>query len=91
MPDTIIAMIGVVPLCRVTGMASNLFDSVHHVFQRCVQTEPHNHVVFALWALHAHVYRKFEYTPRLSLQSPTPDAGKTTVLRILRHLTPRPC
>jgi hypothetical protein len=71
-------------------MANNLFDSVHHIFQRYVQTEPHNHVVFALWALHTHVYRQFDTTPRLSLQSPTPNTGKTTVLRILRQLTSRP-
>jgi hypothetical protein len=71
-------------------MAANLFDAAHHCFQRYVVAEPHDHVVFALWALHAHVYQQFEYTPRLALQSPVPHAGKTTVLRVLRALVPDP-
>jgi hypothetical protein len=69
-------------------MGKNLFDDVHFSFQQYVAAEPHHHVTFALWALHTHAYQKFEYTPRLALQSPAPNSGKTTVLRVLRLLTP---
>jgi hypothetical protein len=71
-------------------MPNNLFDAAHRSFQQYVAAEPHHHMVFALWALHAHVYQKFEYTPRLALLSPVPHSGKTTVLRVLRTLVPGP-
>jgi hypothetical protein len=68
----------------------NLFDTAHRCFERYVSAEPHHHVAFALWALHAHLYHRFEYTPRLALLSPTPNAGRTTVLRVLKELVPKP-
>jgi hypothetical protein len=71
-------------------MGDNLFDAVHRSFQQHVAAEPHHHVACALWALHTHVYQKFEYTPRLSLQSPTPESGKSEVLKLLSLLTPSP-
>lgn len=42
----------------------------------------------ALWVLHAHVYRSFESTPRLALNSTEPHSGKTRVLEVLERLAP---
>ena len=67
---------------------ANLFDITLSVFKKYIDTEPHNHVACALWALHTHVHQKFEHTPRLSLQSPTLESGKTEILKLLRFITP---
>jgi hypothetical protein len=67
----------------------NLFDMTLETFKKHIDTEPHYQVAMTLWALHTHVYHKFEYTPRLSLQSPTPESGKSEVLKVLRFITPK--
>ena len=45
-------------------------------------------VVLSTWVLHTWVYRSFHVTPYLSIQSPTPQCGKTTCLRLLHLLSP---
>ena len=67
---------------------ANLFDITLRAFKKHIDAEHHHHVTFALWALHSHVYSKFEYTPRLSIQSPTPESGKSEVLKVLRFICP---
>lgn len=42
-----------------------------------------------LWTLHAHVFRAFDSTPRLSIRSSEPGSGKSRVLEIVQHLTPK--
>jgi putative DNA primase/helicase len=44
----------------------------------------------ALWVLHTHALDAFGISPRLAITSPRPGCGKTTLLDILQHLTPRP-
>lgn len=67
-----------------------LLDQVGATFDR--------HVVFpsqeardaaCLWVLHAHVYEAFDTTPRLSVRSTQPGSGKSVVLEIVEHLSPR--
>ncbi|WP_377828848.1 hypothetical protein ACFKHW_38115 [Bradyrhizobium lupini] len=63
---------------------------VLHLLEEYVALQPHHYVAVALWVLHTHVYGTFQVTPRLTLRSPTADAGKTTLLDILARLTARP-
>jgi putative DNA primase/helicase len=44
----------------------------------------------ALWAVHTHALDAFGITPRLSITSPRPQCGKTTLLDILYRLVVRP-
>jgi hypothetical protein len=79
-----------VPAKKQGAPITNLFDTVHNCFKRYVAIEPHNHIAFALWALYAHVYDKFEYTPRLALLSPVQEVGKSKTFGVLRLLVPKP-
>ena len=45
--------------------------------------------VLALWAVHAHAFEAFYYTPRLAITAPEKQCGKTVVLDVLECLTPR--
>ena len=45
--------------------------------------------VLALWAVHAHTFEAFYYTPRLAITAPEKQCGKTVVLDVLESLTPR--
>ena len=44
----------------------------------------------ALWVLHCHCLEATDYTPRLRLTSPMRRCGKSTALRVLSKLVPRP-
>jgi hypothetical protein len=63
---------------------------VHFMLEQYVVLQPHQYLAVALWALHTHVYNRFMVTPRLALQSPVADCGKTTLLDVLSRLTARP-
>jgi hypothetical protein len=60
------------------------------MLEQHVVLQPHQYLAVALWALHTHVYDCFMVTPRLALQSPVADCGKTTLLDVLSRLTARP-
>ena len=45
--------------------------------------------VLALWAVHAHAFEAFYFTPRLAITTPEKQCGKTVVLDVLESLTPR--
>jgi putative DNA primase/helicase len=45
---------------------------------------------FALWAVYTHCFDAFDTSVMLAFLSPTPEAGKTRCLGILRALTPKP-
>jgi hypothetical protein len=64
----------------------NPLEQVVGVFARYVDAKPHYLVGIALWALHTHVYRQYEKSPRLSILSPVPNCGKSTVLNILNAM-----
>ncbi|MBA2408337.1 MAG: DUF3631 domain-containing protein [Gammaproteobacteria bacterium] len=40
----------------------------------------------ALWTVHTHVYTAFEYTPRLNVNGPDKNCGKTLLLDVLKTL-----
>lgn len=72
-------------------MTRDALDKVQQVLDTYVafpSEEARDAVV--LWTLHAHVYKRFETTPRLALLSNEPGSGKSRVLELLEHLTPDP-
>ena len=44
----------------------------------------------ALWVMHVHCLEATDYTPRLRITSPMRRCGKSTLLRVLSNLVPRP-
>ena len=63
-------------------------ELLHRVLQQWIDVEPHEYVGIALWILHAHVFDRFEVTPRLALLSPVRGCGKTNALKLFEKLTP---
>jgi hypothetical protein len=47
-------------------------------------------VLLSLWVIHTHLVSQLRTTPRLHLDSPLPESGKTTVLEHLQRLCHRP-
>jgi putative DNA primase/helicase len=46
-------------------------------------------VAVALWIIRAHAHDCFDVNPRIAFLSPEKRCGKTTILELLAHLTPR--
>jgi hypothetical protein len=65
-------------------------DLVHALAQDYLALNQHEYVALALWAVHTHVYDRFEHTPRLALTSPVRGCGKSTALNVLSRLVARP-
>jgi hypothetical protein len=45
--------------------------------------------LLTLWAVHTHLVEETYYTPRLQIDSPVPESGKTTVIEHLERLCRR--
>jgi hypothetical protein len=58
--------------------------------QRHVILSDHAVLGAALWVLHAHAHDAAFHSPRLTLTSPTMRCGKSTMLRTIGRLIPRP-
>jgi putative DNA primase/helicase len=58
--------------------------------QRYVIVSAHAALGAALWVLHAHAHDAAFHSPRLTLTSPTMRCGKSTMLRTIGRLVPRP-
>ena len=67
-----------------------LLTDIAKLIDRYLYLPEHGSTLMALWALHAWVPGAGLLSPRLALISPEPQAGKTTALRVLAALTPRP-
>jgi len=70
--------------------ASTLITELVEIVHRYVQVKPEAAIAITLWVLHAHCIEAAHCSPRLAIVSPTKRCGKTTLLRILGALTPRP-
>jgi hypothetical protein len=69
----------------------DILSLVVHILKRHLHfVSEWQYVVIALWIVHTHVYRQFSITPRLVLESPVRDCGKTTLLRIVGRLGAKP-
>jgi putative DNA primase/helicase len=58
--------------------------------RRFVIVSEHAALGAALWVLHAHAHEAAFHSPRLTLTSPTMRCGKSTMLRTIGRLIPRP-
>jgi putative DNA primase/helicase len=71
----------------VDGVA--LLDELAAAIKRHVGVPTRGEDAIALWNLHAHCIDAADITPRLSITSPTPECGKTTLLQLVGDLVPR--
>jgi hypothetical protein len=74
---------------RIDG--AELLTDVHDWLGRFIVTTTDNDLdLLALWAAHTHLVEETFTTPRLQIDSPIPECGKTTVLEHLHRLCRRP-
>jgi hypothetical protein len=75
-----------------TGMPDGftLLDWLRALLDDYVVLSEGQRLVLALWALHTHVYDRFEYTPRLGVIAPDSGYGKTRIMRLLKQLVREP-
>lgn len=58
----------------------SLYD---HIVEHCILPSNDHAVVVALWVAHTHFISQVDSTPRLSLQSPDKQSGKTRLLEVI--------
>jgi Protein of unknown function (DUF3631) len=75
---------------RPLGGNAVLLNLIRALLREYVVMSEHDYVAATLWAAHAHVYDRFDITPRLVLTSPIRGCGKTTLLEVLSRLVARP-
>jgi putative DNA primase/helicase len=69
---------------------SALLDGIVLALRRFVVMTAHAAEATALWTLFSHALDAAEHAPRLLLMTPEKRCGKTTLLSLIAHLTPRP-
>jgi hypothetical protein len=67
-----------------------LLESIVAAITRFVTLSPASALAAALWCVHAHAFELFYISPRLLITSPEKRCGKTTLLRVLTPLIPKP-
>ena len=63
-----------------------ILDQMVEEIRRHTVLGPHHPETIALWIFHAHAIDAFRYSPRLSVRSPVPNCGKTTLQAVIRAL-----
>ncbi len=66
-----------------------LLDELVEAFKAHVVMSPEETLAAALWVLHCHMHDAATISPLLAITSPTPGCGKSTMLGVLRNLTPK--
>jgi hypothetical protein len=64
-----------------------ILDAMVAEIRRHTVLGAHYPEVVALWIFHAHAIDAFRYSPRLSVRSPVPNCGKTTLQAVIRALS----
>jgi hypothetical protein len=82
--------VGTLSLTSPLHRDTNILDQICGVFARHIDAKPHYIVGLSLWALHNHIYRQYNKSPRLAILSPVPNCGKSTVLNILCSIVSNP-
>ena len=67
-----------------------LLDDLAEIISRYVLLPECCADIVALWTVFAHAHDSFSISPLLTLTSPTKRCGKSTLIELLLHLTPRP-
>jgi Protein of unknown function (DUF3631)/Primase C terminal 2 (PriCT-2)/RepB DNA-primase from phage plasmid len=55
-----------------------------------IMSDEHAPLAVALWEIHCHALDAAEHAPRLQIKSPTYRCGKTTLLRVVSAIVPKP-
>jgi putative DNA primase/helicase len=66
-----------------------LLDDLADYFSNHVVLPAGGKDVLALWSVHCHCFHIFEITPRLQLKSTVKQSGKSTVIDLLKPVTPK--
>ncbi|MBV9180435.1 MAG: DUF3631 domain-containing protein, partial [Acidobacteria bacterium] len=69
---------------------AELIRDITNAIRRYVRLADAAAVAVALWILHAHIFEAFLISPRLAILSPMMRCGKTTLLRVVTALAPKP-
>ena len=69
---------------------NELLDNVRDFIRRYIVVTDHEFTVLSLWILHTYTFQVCDYTPYINITSPTPGAGKSQLLRVLRLLVNKP-
>jgi putative DNA primase/helicase len=69
---------------------AELLDEISAAIGRYVVMSPENRGMIALWALHSHCFDRFSHSPRLAINSPEKNCGKSTTLDVLGTFVARP-
>jgi len=69
--------------------ATLLAELVTTIRQYIIVTEPQA-IAIAVWIIWSHLFETFDLAPRLSIESPVLECGKTTLLDLIETLTRRP-
>ena len=77
------------PAGEQSGLDGRPIELVHQVLQKYVDLGAHEYVAVALWILHAYLFDRFMFSPRLALLSPVRGCGKTTLLDVIERLLSR--
>ena len=68
-----------------------MLDRVRDWLERFIcPTDPRDLDLLTLWAAHTHLVMETYTSPRLLIESPVPESGKTTVLEHLERLCLQP-
>lgn len=70
-------------------VGAKLLNNIARAFNRHIALRDGEANALALWVMHCHCYEAFTITPRLRITSPVPGCGKTQLLDVVHHLTPR--
>lgn len=68
---------------------ASLLDELAAAIKRHVGVPPHGEDATALWTIFTHCLDAADISPRLAIRSPTPECGKSTLLRLVGDLVPR--
>jgi putative DNA primase/helicase len=69
---------------------TKLLDAIAKRFTEHVKLPKHADVMISLWTIFAWVHDAFRISPILTFSSPTHRCGKTTAIKVIRCLVPRP-
>src|SRR5690606_4848106 len=72
----------------VDGLA--LCKSIADAIDRHLHVHDHHRDTVALWAIHSHLFARFQHSPRLGFTGPSRNCGKSTALLFLSHLVNKP-
>ena len=67
-----------------------LFNDIEQIFSRYLFLQPGASTALTLWAMHTYGVNMFDYTPRLTITSPEPRCGKSTLLNLLNLVSYKP-